>query len=83
MRTRSSTFGAKRRPRSQVPKQGSRAIDRKTTPGLFILRCLQAGIAINDLRKMSIGLIYDIFIEANNDSYEYAYIATQDDIDRL
>ena len=36
-----------------------------------------------DLEEISIGLVQDIFIEKANDSYEYDFLATQDDIDKL
>lgn len=50
---------------------------------LFLLRCVQLGIPISDLDKLSIGLINDMFIELKNDEYDYPYIATQADIDVL
>lgn len=53
------------------------------TPGLFLLRALQAGISVFDLKHLSIGLVNDIATERNNDEYDYARIATQEDIDRL
>lgn len=53
------------------------------TTALYALRCVQCGIAISDLEYLSIGLVYDMFTESANDSYDYPYKATQDDIDRL
>lgn len=53
------------------------------TVGLFLLRTLKAGLHIEDLKELSIGTVYDIFTESSNDNYDYPYIATQDDIDRL
>lgn len=50
---------------------------------LFMLRCVQLGIAISDLELLSIGMINDMFIERHNDDYEYPIIATKADIDRL
>lgn len=50
---------------------------------LFLLRCVQLGLSISDLDLLSIGLVNDMFIEKNNDEYDYPYIATQEDIDRL
>lgn len=50
---------------------------------LFMLRCVQCGISISDLEYLSIGMVIDMFTEQQNDEYEYPYIATQADIDRL
>lgn len=50
---------------------------------LFMLRCVQLGIAISDLELLSIGLINDMFIERQNDDYEYPIIATRADIEAL
>lgn len=53
------------------------------TTGLYLNRALSVGVRITDLDQLSIGLIQDILIEKANDSYEYPYIATQADFDRL
>lgn len=53
------------------------------TVGLYLLRTFKAGLHIEDLKQMSVGMVHDIFTEQSNDSYEYPYIATQEDIDRL
>lgn len=65
------------------PKKKPVLIDRKMTPGLFLLRALQARVSVLDLKHLSIGLVNDIATERNNDEYDYARIATQEDIDRL
>lgn len=36
-----------------------------------------------DLELLSIGLVIDMFTEKLNDDYEYPYLATDEDIDRL
>lgn len=48
-----------------------------------MLRCVQCGISISDLELLSIGMVNDMFIEMQNDDYDYPVIATQADIDRL
>lgn len=48
-----------------------------------MLRCVQCGISVSDLEELSIGLINDMFIEMNNDDYDYPRLATQEDIDNL
>ena len=50
---------------------------------LFLHRAFSCGIGTRDLYELSVGMVQDIFIETANDRYEYAYIATQEDIDRL
>ena len=53
-----------------------------TTP-LFLLRCVQMGISIRDLDLLSIGLVLDMSTEADNDTYDYPDLATQEDYDRF
>lgn len=53
-----------------------------TTP-LFLLRCVQLGLSMTDLDKLSIGLINDMYVESRNDEYKYDEIATQEDFDRF
>lgn len=50
---------------------------------LYVLRAVQSGVSICDLKSISYGLVIDMITEANNDDYEYDYIATQADIDNL
>ena len=51
-----------------------------TTP-LLLLRCVEFGISIRDLDLLTVGLVNDMYIERNNDSQEYAQVATQKDYD--
>lgn len=53
-----------------------------TTP-LFLLRCVQLGLSIQDLDLLSIGLINDMYVESMNDDCKYATLATQEDMDRF
>ena len=53
-----------------------------TTP-LFLLRCVQLGLSMNDLAQVSIGLINDMYSESRHDDYKYADLATQEDFDRF
>ena len=41
------------------------------------------GISLNDLDKISMGTVYDMLIERQNDNYDYPIIANQNDIDNL
>ena len=51
------------------------------TTALFLLRCVQMGIAIEDLDLLEIGMVFDMATEMSNDSFEYEELATQDDFD--
>lgn len=64
-------------------KKKIRRIDRQDNTALYLLRCVQCGIAISDLDLLSIGMVNDMFVESINDDYNYPYVATKEDIDRL
>ena len=51
-----------------------------TTP-LFLLRCLQIGLSLRDLDLLTVGMVNDIFVESQNDDYEYDEVADQSDFD--
>ena len=53
------------------------------TTALFLLRCFQNHIRIDDLDQMDVGMVFDIFTESGNDSAEYDYVATQDDFNNF
>lgn len=61
----------------------TRPVDREINTALFMLRCVQCGISISDLDLLSIGMVNDMFTESQNDSFNYKYLATQEDIDKL
>lgn len=48
-----------------------------------MLRCLQVGLQLTDLKTMSYGLVLDILTEAANDHCEYKQVASQADFDRF
>lgn len=48
-----------------------------------MLRCFQMGITLADLEVLSIGMVFDMLAERQNDSYEYKEHATQDDFDKF
>ncbi len=52
-----------------------------TTP-LFLLRCKQLGLSMMELELLTIGLIDDMFIEKENDDFDYPSKATQSDFDK-
>lgn len=45
-----------------------------------MLRCAKLGLSFLALDQMDIGMVYDMLIEQSNDSVEYPYKATQEDI---
>lgn len=51
------------------------------TVGLYLLRCLQAGLHMADLDELTMGDVYDVLIEQGNDSCEYTPLANQSDMD--
>lgn len=52
-----------------------------TTP-LFLLRCVQLGLSMQDLELLSIGMINDMYAESRNDECKFAQLATQEDFDK-
>jgi hypothetical protein len=50
---------------------------------LYLLRCSDIGLSMADLGLLSLGLVFDMFTERQNDGYEYPTLATDEDIDRL
>lgn len=53
------------------------------TTALFLLRVVELGLSMNDLSTVTIGLVNDMYIEKNNDQFEFAVIATQEDMDHF
>lgn len=53
------------------------------TPGLYLLRVIQCGFRVADLKDLSMGLVRDVFVESGNDNYDYPVMATAEDINRL
>lgn len=53
-----------------------------TTP-LFLLRCVQMGIALRYLDLLTVGMVNDMAIERENDDYKWPLKATQADIDKF
>ena len=61
----------------------TRSIDRKMTTPLLMLRAVQLGIPVRDMELLTIGMIYDMYAEAENDKIDYPIIATQADFDNF
>ena len=45
-----------------------------------MLRCAELNLHTEDLEQMSMGMVYDLMTEKENDGCKYPYKATQDDI---
>ena len=46
-----------------------------------MLRCAELGLSDDALGGMTMGMVYDLYIEKANDHVEYPYKATQEDIE--
>ncbi len=54
-----------------------------TTP-LFLLRCVQIGIALSELDLLTIGVVNDMFTERENDNFDgWTEVAGQADFDNF
>ena len=53
------------------------------TTALFLLRCVQLGLSMSDLDRLTMGMVYDMFTEQANDGADYPQAATQSDFDRF
>ena len=54
-----------------------RPTEREMTTPLFVFRCLQIWLSPDELDLLTIGMVTDIYIESNNDDFDYCYIADQ------
>lgn len=51
---------------------------------LYLRRCVQLGLSISDLELLEIGMVFDIFTEAANDTWDgWCELATQADFNRF
>ena len=57
--------------------------DRRFTTGLYLLRCFDVGLRLEDLTVMNYGTVLDIITEKSNDGETYQEVATQSDFDRF
>lgn len=53
---------------------------RESSTALILLRCLQLGLSLSDLEDLTLGMVYDILIEHDNDSYDWEELPTVEDI---
>ncbi len=50
---------------------------------LFLLRCTEIGLSMNDLDLLTVGMVNDMFVEKSNDNYEWRELASQDDFNKF
>ena len=53
------------------------------TTRLFLLRCVEVGISIQDLDLLTIGIVLDMWTEKANDDMKYEQVAQQEDFDKF
>jgi len=44
---------------------------------------VEIGLSMDDLEELDLGMVYDLFTEKANDSYEWKELATQADFDKF
>ena len=64
-------------------RKKSRRTERKLTTALFLLRCVELGLSMEDLDELTVGMVNDMFTEKSNDEYEWKILADQGDMDRF
>lgn len=60
-----------------------RETTREMNTPVFLLRCVQLGIALSDLDLLTIGMVNDMATEQLNDDVKYPVKATQEDFDKF
>ena len=50
---------------------------------LFLLRCTELGLSMEDLDDLTVGMVNDMFTEKSNDNYEWKEIVSQEDMDKF
>lgn len=48
-----------------------------------MLRCAQLGIAISDLEHLTVGMVFDMYVEKELDDEEEEHWSDQNEIDRF
>lgn len=69
--------------RNERAKKKERPIDREFNTALYLKNALAIGLSVKDLEYLTVGMVFDLVTERLNDSYEYAYLATQDDFNKM
>lgn len=53
---------------------------REPNVAIYMLRCVELGLTLELLERITVGDVYDMITEKGNDSEEYPLAANQDDI---
>lgn len=64
-------------------KKKVRKTEREWSTGLFLLRTAQMGLSMEDLDRITFGMVLDMFTEMSNDTFEYSTLASQEDMDNF
>lgn len=57
--------------------------DRELTTAMFLLRCKDLGLSIQELSSITVGMVFDMLIEKSNDSFTYDVQATVSDVNNF
>lgn len=57
--------------------------DRELTTAMFLLRCKDLGLSIQELSSITVGMVFDMLIEKSNDSFTYDVQATVNDVNNF
>ena len=60
-----------------------RPTTREPNGAQFMLRCAELGLSDEALSGMTMGMVYDMLVERDNDHYKYPYKARQEDINKV
>ena len=56
---------------------------REPNIAIYMLRCVELGLNKDMLEEITVGDVYDMYVEKMNDQEEYPKKATQNDIDSM
>lgn len=54
---------------------------REPNIAIYMLRCVELGLSLEMMERITVGDVYDMLTEKGNDNEDYPLAATQDDID--
>lgn len=57
--------------------------DRELTTAMFLLRSKELGLSIQELSSITVGMVFDMLIERNNDNFTYDVQATVSDVNNF
>lgn len=60
----------------RIKKPGTRTT-REINSMVYLLRCKQLGLTLDELDCLSCGMVWDMLTEQSNDGYEYPRLAEQ------